>query len=111
MRKRSIRVGGKRVGRRDWIAALTLAILLGSVAPARAADPPAVHPATRGAGIALDLIIVRPLNLGELLFGFVCFVPVALFAAPSTAEPWEMFVADPFEATFKRPLGEFDEEY
>jgi hypothetical protein len=27
------------------------------------------------------------------------------------AEPWDLFVVEPFEATFTRPLGEFDDEY
>jgi len=61
--------------------------------------------------MAFDLIIVRPLSLGVLVFGFVCFVPAALFAGPSIADPWEMFVLEPYEATFTRPLGEFEEEY
>ncbi len=106
MRERPTRRRAKRVGRRAWVAALTLSAVLGSAAPARAE-----HPVIAGTSIAFDLIIVRPLSLGELVFGFVCFVPAALFAGPSVAEPWELFVAEPFEATFTRPLGEFDEEY
>ena len=106
MHERSTRHRAKRVGRRAWVAALTLSVVLGWAAPARAE-----HPVIAGTSIAFDLIIVRPLSLGELVFGFVCFVPAALFAGPSIAEPWELFVTDPFKATFTRPLGEFEEEY
>ena len=106
MRERSTRRRAKRDGRRAWVAALSLSALLGSAAPARAE-----HPVIAGTGIAFDLIIVRPLRLGQLAFGFVCLPPAALFAGPSVAEPWQLFVVEPFEATFTRPLGEFDDEY
>ena len=106
MRKRSTRCRTKRVGRRAWVAALTLSAVLGCASPARAE-----HPAIKGAGIAFDLIILRPLGLGELIFGFVCFAPAALFAGRSVADPWDHFVMEPYEATFVRPLGEFEEEY
>jgi hypothetical protein len=111
MRERLIRPRPKRAGRRDWIAALTLALVLGSVAPAGAVGPSTGQRVMAGTSIAFDLLIVRPLGLGELIFGFACFVPAALFAGPSVAEPWDLFVVEPFEATFTRPLGEFDDEY
>ena len=106
MHERSTPRRAKRVGRRAWVAALTLSVVLGWTPPARAE-----HPVIKGTGMAFDLIIVRPLSLGVLVFGFVCFVPAALYAGPSIANPWEMFVLDPYEATFTRPLGEFEEEY
>ncbi len=106
MHERSTRHRAKRVGRRAWVAALTLSVVLGWAAPARAE-----HPVVAGTSIAFDLIIVRPLSLGELVFGFACFVPAALFAGPSVAEPWKLFVVEPFEATFTRPLGDFEEDY
>ena len=75
--------------------------------------------ATHG-GQAFDLIIVRPLGVGRVAFGFVCFIPAALFAevpvvgwrskTSEAAEVWDLFVGEPFEATFLTPLGEFDEE-
>ncbi len=106
MHERSTRHRAKRGGRRAWVAALTLSAVLGWAAPARAE-----HPVVAGTSIAFDLIILRPLRLGELVFGFVCFVPAALFAGPSVADPWDLFVVEPFEATFTRPLGDFEAEY
>jgi hypothetical protein len=98
----------QRARRRAWGVALVLSALLGGAAPAPAR---AESPLARGADITFDLIIVRPLNVGLLAFGAICFVPSALFAVKSLGEPWETFVQDPFEATFTRPLGEFEEEY
>ncbi len=112
MQDRLTRRRAKRVGRRACVAALALSLVLGWTAPAQAIPPDGGdHPVIKGAGMAFDLIIVRPLSLGVLVFGFVCFVPAALFAGPSIADPWEMFVLEPYEATFTRPLGEFEEEY
>lgn len=111
MRERSNRSGAKRGGRRGWVAALTLSAVLGWTAPARAEPARAEHPVIAGTGIAFDLIIVRPLSLGMLVFGVVCFVPASLFASEAIDEPWDFFVAEPFEMTFTRPLGEFEEEY
>jgi hypothetical protein len=113
MRERSTRPSAKRVGRRAWVAALALSAVLGWAAPAPAAPAPArgEHPVIAGTGIAFDLIILRPLRLGQLVFGFVCFVPAALFAGETVADPWDLFVVEPFEATFTRPLGDIEEEY
>jgi hypothetical protein len=111
MRERSNRSGAKRVGRRAWVAAFTLSAALGWTAPARAVPARAEHPVIAGTGMALDLIIVRPLSLGVLVFGFVCFLPAALFAGKAVAEPWDFFVVEPFEMTFTRPLGEFEGEF
>ena len=111
MRERSTRRRAKPVGRRAWVAALTLSAVLGWAEPARAEPARAEHPVIAGTGIAFDLIIVRPLSLGMLVFGVVCFVPASLFASEAIDEPWDFFVAEPFEMTFTRPLGEFEEEY
>ena len=111
MHERSPRRRAKRAGRRAWVAALTLSAVLGSAVPAQAESGRGEHPVLAGTSKAFDLIIVRPLSLGVLVFGFVCFLPAALFAAPSFADPWDLFVMEPYEATFKRPLGEFEEEY
>jgi hypothetical protein len=95
----------ERSGRRAWVAALTLSAALGGAAPARAENP-----VIEGAGVVFDLVVLRPLGVGQLLFGAACFVPMALFAGTSIGEPLETFVTDPYEATFIRPLGEFEEE-
>jgi hypothetical protein len=106
MRERSSRSRARRAGLRAWVAVFTLSAVLGCATPARAE-----HPVVKGTGMAFDLIIVRPLGLGELLFGFVCFAPMALFAGQSISDPWDHFVVEPYEATFKRPLGDFDDDF
>jgi len=75
----------------------------------------------RGSATTFDLLIVRPLGVGALAFGFVCFVPASLFASTpvdlyksgwsssDTASAWDLFVATPFRQTFQTPLGEIDQ--
>ena len=106
MCERSTERRAKRVGSPAWVVALALSAVIGCATPAQAE-----HPVGKGTGIVFDLIIVRPLGLGELIFGFICFAPAALFAGRAVEDPWEHFVLEPYEATFVRPLGEFDEEY
>jgi hypothetical protein len=75
----------------------------------------------RGSEKTLDLLIVRPLGVGWLAFGFVCFVPAGLFASTpvdlyrngwsssDAASAWDLFVVTPFHQTFQTPLGEIEE--
>ncbi len=116
---------------RTFTAALLIALAL--TAPAHAEDP-AQAEETRGVftneevptGLnkTFDLMITRPLGVGRLLFGVVCFIPAAMFAEvppglggeskrwrSSVGEVWQIFVGDQIEATFMTPLGEFEEEY
>jgi len=77
----------------------------------------------RRGGQALDLVIVRPLGIGKIVFGFVAFIPVAAFAeVPVTgwneddgynavADVWDVFVVESFQATFMTPLGQIDDTY
>jgi hypothetical protein len=74
----------------------------------------------RRGGQTLDLILVRPAGVGKVVFGFVVFLPAALFAEvpvvgwnnddgySAVADAWDVFVADSFQDTFMTPLGEFD---
>ena len=142
---------GKRRAR-TFTAALLIALAL--TAPAHAEDPaqteepaqaektrsvftleePAQAEKTRsvftneellsGLNKTFDLMITRPLGVGWLLFGVVCFIPAAALAEvppglggkskrwrSSVGEVWQIFVGDQIEATFMTPLGEFEEEY
>jgi hypothetical protein len=73
---------------------------------------------------AFDLIVMRPLGVGRIPFGFACFLPAAIFAELPPAmggdskrwraavdDAWQLFVMDAVESTFMTPLGEFEEEY
>jgi hypothetical protein len=114
----------KRGRRRALVVALTALAVLSGAAPARAEPAPAEYPVIEGAGIMFDLIFVRPLGVGRILFGAATFLPVALFAEVPPAlggdserwhttvdEVWQVFVGDSLEATFMTPLGEFQEEW
>jgi hypothetical protein len=75
----------------------------------------------RAGEITLDLLVVRPLGIGRLAFGFVCFIPTGLVASTpkdlhdngwsssDAAMAWDIFVGTPFHQTFRTPLGEIDD--
>lgn len=118
MREREVQSTGIASRRRQvQIAALVAALVL--AAPAQAEN----FVAARGSE-AFDLLIVRPLGVGRVLVGVVCFIPAAIVAEvppglggdPETwrgtvGEVWDFFVKEPVVATFMTPLGEFGEEY
>ena len=89
--KRSLRAG-----------ILTLAAFGLLASPAHAADA--------GSQI-FDAIVLRPLGAIGVCAGFFLFVPAALLTSPggmdSINEAWTLFVGDPADAAFVRPLGEF----
>ena len=89
--------------------ALALVLVLGTAAPI-AAESWMDHPVIAGAGAVFDVVIVRPLGLGQLVFGAACFVPAALFAGSAVGDPFETFIRDPYEYTFVRRPGSFEEE-
>ena len=54
---------------------------------------------------------VRVLSLGLTVLSATLFVIALPFtlASDSTGAAWDALVVDPFEFTFTRPLGQFDE--
>jgi hypothetical protein len=72
-----------------------------------------------GSAKAFDLVVVRPLGAGKVVFGFLAFLPVALFAEipvsgwndddgyNAVSDVWTAFVLEPWHDTFILPLGEF----
>lgn len=88
--------------------ALAFALTLGwsGLASADATESPT---GDRGADMAADLVLVRPLGLIGAVLGTVGFVVALPFTLPSgsagdTAKAW---IGAPLEYTFNRPLGEF----
>jgi len=54
---------------------------------------------------------IRVVGLGLALIGSAFFVVALPFAltSGSTGDAWDVLVIEPFEFTFTRPLGKFDE--
>jgi hypothetical protein len=63
----------------------------------------------RGAEIAYDVTILRPLNAAATVLGVGFFVASAPLVAPfeGLGSSWEVFVYAPYEYTVMRGLGDF----
>ncbi len=84
---------------------LLVTVMLFSAAPAFAASSSEDIDAI---DIVLDTAFLRPLGIVSTVFGSVFFVVSLPFAAitSSVGTSFDLLVKDPFEYTFRRPLGE-----
>jgi len=71
---------------------------------------PAFGESTDGMGIVADVLIARPVGLVAIVFGSAMYIVSLPFAIPSGSvdKAGKLLVADPFNYTFCRPLGDFD---
>jgi len=85
-------------------------MLLLSAAPA-SAEEPGSSTWSGWPAQTYDVLVLRPLGLVRLITGASFFVLGAPIVAPFgyVGEIRELYVEEPFELTFRRPLGEFDE--
>ena len=86
------------------IACLFLALTAGHVS--------GVLPEERPGAFAMVIDVpIRILGLGLAVVGTAFFIVALPFAlsSGSTGDAWDALVAEPFQFTFTRPLGKFDE--
>ena len=86
------------------IACLFIALCAGNVSGALPEERPEAF------AMVID-VPIRILSLGLTMVGtafFIVALPFALSSA-STGDAWDALVAEPFQFTFTRPLGKFDE--
>lgn len=113
------RISRPHRGRTARLRCLAVSALVAShllAAPAQAQSGGAM----RVASYALEAV-VRPLTCLQLVAGGVLFIPAAMLSYPgpviatrslsegntTAAEAWDIFVLEPYERTFTRPLGAF----
>ena len=86
------------------IACLLFALLSANVSAAIPEERP-------GAFAMVIDVPIRVVGLGLALIGSAFFVVALPFAltSGSTGDAWDALVIEPFEFTFTRPLGKFDE--
>jgi hypothetical protein len=63
----------------------------------------------RGASIGFDVLVIRPARVVALAVGCALFVPAAAVTAANRGafkDASELFVTEPFENAFQRPLGD-----
>ena len=66
----------------------------------------------KGAQMAVDALIARPLGLVSTILGGAVFIVALPFSAlgGNTKETYQRLVEDPAKYTFKRPLGNFHDK-
>jgi hypothetical protein len=86
------------------IACLFFALCTGNVSGAFPEERP-------GAFAMVIDVPIRILGLGLAVVGTTFFIVTLPFAlsSGSTGDAWDALVAEPFQFTFTRPLGKFDE--
>ena len=86
------------------IACLFIALCAGNVSGALPEERP-------GAFAMVIDVPIRILGLGLAVVGTAIFIVALPFALSSgrTGAAWDALVAEPFQFTFTRPLGKFDE--
>ena len=86
------------------ITCLFFALSIGNVSAALPVERP-------GAFAMVIDVPIRILSLGLAMVGTAFFLVALPFAlsSGSTGDAWDALVAEPFQFTFTRPLGKFDE--
>jgi len=86
------------------IACLFFALCIGNVSGALPDQRPEAF------AMVID-VPIRVLSLGLAMVGTAFFIVALPFAlsSGSTGDAWDALVAEPFQFTFTRPLGKFDE--
>ena len=102
----------KRSSRFVRVPALALIVVLMLQGSALAEQPePRGNGVVRALAIGFDLVVLRPLAVAALVVGAAMLPPVALMASPGgmegLREASELFVTEPFQEAFQRPLGDF----
>lgn len=91
---------------------ITSASQASPVLPEVRANVSAAIPQERPGAFAMVIDVpIRVVGLGLALIGSAFFVVALPFAltSGSTGDAWDVLVIEPFEFTFTRPLGKFDE--
>ena len=108
------RVGGRLLSFPSLRSAIAIGVLLVSLAsPAAALEPEPVDPwyakAGRVGAATYDVLLLRPLGFIATVGGFTCYAIALPFSAINRdiKTPWDMFVMEPADWTFRRPLGDF----
>lgn len=91
---------------------VTVFTLFTCTTPMSANDSAAGPPKDPGLMTA-DIALARPVGAVATVAGFAIFVVSSPFSAlgGNTKEAWESLVVSPAAYTFRRPLGDFDQEY
>lgn len=91
--------------------ALVATLTLGAMSPGLASANEGFDDSPSAAGMAIDLLVVRPVSLVATVLGaglFVVQLPFSLIQFEAPREPAKQLVVNPFRYTFSRRLGSED---
>jgi hypothetical protein len=79
---------------------------------AEIAEPLPVEKQHSPEAMIVDIVAARPIGLVATITGALVFVVSLPFSAlgGNTPEAWDSLVVDPAKYTFRRPLGDYDEQ-
>jgi hypothetical protein len=90
---------------------LSAAMILMACGPVMAQNtdraPPASNHSTDDIPVIIDVLIMRPVGLAACIVGLAAAIIALPFALPSdsTDKVYQALIVDPFNYTFKRPIG------
>ena len=93
------------------VAAIIMITSMNPTALAAIEDP---RSEVSGAGMAFDLVILRPLGIATTVIGcgfFVISLPFTVWTEERIKQSGHSFVGEPASYTFVRPLGDLNESY
>ena len=90
---------------------LLASLTMGSPSMAQDEETSASSTAARIGAVALDVILIRPIGVGQTVAGSVFFAVAAPLTYPGGKDDfdlaYETFVEAPVDDTFRRELGQF----
>ena len=104
-----------RYWKRKMLGILALAIfVVTSMSPTALAAIQDPRSEVSGAGMAFDLVILRPLGIATTVIGcgfFIISLPFTVWTEERIKQSGSSFVGEPASYTFVRPLGDLNESY
>lgn len=98
-----------KIAKRSMVFFLVAALVFIPFTTSALAKSEALSESNSAGGMAVDLLLVRPVGVVSVVLGSAVFLVALPFSVlgGNTGEAAKKLIADPVKFTFKRPLGDF----